>query len=62
MKYIKCDNCGRMIPFGKGVYKDRMHITLYCSARCLVFDQRLGSKIVLNDAVAEEHEAEVFEE
>ena len=44
------------------MYKDRVHITLYCSARCLVFDQRLGNKIILNDAVAEYHEAEVFEE
>lgn len=33
-KYIKCDCCGKRIPFGEEVYKFRGYAGLYCSGDC----------------------------
>lgn len=33
-KYIKCDCCGKRIPFGADIYRIRGNAPLYCSADC----------------------------
>lgn len=33
-KYIKCDGCGKPIPFGAEVYQFDTFCGLYCSAEC----------------------------
>lgn len=60
MKYIKCDNCGKKIYFGKKVWNDGCHCGVYCSAKC--FAENYGGEYELDKDFADNCMCEVHSE
>lgn len=51
-KYIKCDCCGKRIPFGEEVYKFSGYAGLFCSGDC--FAHSYGEVQELDDELADD--------
>lgn len=56
--YIKCDCCGRKIPFGEIVYFHHGYCSTYCSAEC--YAASWGESAELDEILAEDNGCEVF--
>lgn len=59
-KYIKCDCCGKRIPFGEEVYKFRGYAGLYCSGDC--FADAYGEVQELDHELAEDCYHKVYDD
>lgn len=51
-KFIKCDCCGKRIPFGEEVYKFSGYAGLFCSGDC--FADSYGEVQELDDELADD--------
>ena len=56
--YIKCDCCGRKIPFGEIVYFHHGYCGTYCSAEC--YADSWGESDYLDEELVEDNGCEVF--
>ena len=56
--YIKCDCCGRKIPFGEIVYFHHGYCGTYCSAEC--YADSWGESAELDKELAENNCCEIY--
>ena len=56
--YIKCDCCGKKIPFGEIVYFHSGYCGVYCSAEC--YADSWGDSAELDEILAEDNGCEIF--
>jgi hypothetical protein len=59
-KFIKCDCCGKRIPFGEEVYKFSGYAGLFCSGDC--FAQSYGEVQELDDELADDCFHDVYDD
>ena len=56
--YIKCDCCGRKIPFGEMVYFHQGYCGTYCSAEC--YADSWGESAELDEELADDNHCEIY--
>lgn len=56
--YVKCDCCGKKIPFGEIVYFHQGYCGTYCSTEC--YADSWGESAVLDEILAEDNGCEIF--
>ena len=56
--YIKCDCCGRKIPFGEIVYFHHGYCGTYCSAEC--YADSWAESAELDEILAEDNCCEIY--